>query len=303
MLTEPPLPRCRTASDSVSESDGGIGSCDKEQMWTTGRASPGLVEMAHGPNRSPLFLIHAADGGAAIYEPLARAFDDRRSVFVVEDALLHTQTPALQLSVEQLAADYLEQIQSVQADGPYYLGGYSFGGLVAYEVALQLVAMGERVGNLFLLEAHNPAVPLERRSLKARVKTFLSANDGSLWKAPARLGHRVLTGAAARLKYEMVMYAANKVSSRPRTFLRKRWVQQCNDQAFEAYAPCAAYRGRCDVWVSQDQGDKFIPAEDLGWSGLLPNLNNRYQVPGNHLDFMKPSNMERVGQEMGDILA
>lgn len=267
----------------------------------TSRVSPRLVKMSHGDG-APIFLIHAADGGIEIYEPLVRVFQAHRSVFVVEDALLHSQTPASQLSVEELASDYLEQIQSVQAEGPYHIGGYSFGGLVAYAVALRLVAMGESVGNLFLLEAHNPTVPLKGRSPKERMATFLRTNDRGLWKVPLMLAHRIVTGAATRLKYEAVMRLAKKASSRPRSYLRRRWVQQCNDEAFEAYAPCEAYTGPCDIWISEDQGDKFVPAGDLGWSGFLPSLKGRHQVPGNHLDFMKPTNMERVGHEIDTIL-
>jgi thioesterase domain-containing protein len=59
-------------------------------------------------------------------------------------------------SLRQMAADYLEQIRTVQADGPYYLLGFSFGGIVAHEIAAQLRAGGEEVAALIILDASPP---------------------------------------------------------------------------------------------------------------------------------------------------
>src|SRR6185503_2382423 len=55
--------------------------------------------------------------------------------------------------IEEMAAHYLEAIRSVQPDGPYLLGGWSMGGVVAYEMAQQLAAQGQQVSLLALLDA------------------------------------------------------------------------------------------------------------------------------------------------------
>lgn len=262
---------------------------------------PQVVQIAHDGDSLPLFLIHAADGGTEIYSPMS-VLDGRRNVYVIEDALLSTPRPSAQVSIEELAEDYLKQIQLIQPEGPYYLGGYSFGGLVAHAIVLLLVAKGERVGCLFLLEAHNPSVVLERRSLSQRVNAFLDSRDSSKIGSLFALCRRTIVGAMTRLEYEAVMRTANLVSSRPQTFLRRKWVQARNDEAFDAYVPLGVYTGICHMWVSQDKGDKFIPVEDLGWGHLLPNLQGRHLVPGNHLDFMNPSTMSGVAGDICDIL-
>ena len=64
--------------------------------------------------------------------------------------------PARYTTVQDIATHYLEELCSVQPDGPYLLGGYSFGGLVAFEMAQQLLSRGESVGLLVLLEATLP---------------------------------------------------------------------------------------------------------------------------------------------------
>jgi thioesterase domain-containing protein/aryl carrier-like protein len=64
--------------------------------------------------------------------------------------------PARYTTVEEIAMHYLEELRSVQPEGPYFLGGYSFGGLVAFEMAQQLRTRGEIVTLLALLEATVP---------------------------------------------------------------------------------------------------------------------------------------------------
>ena len=67
--------------------------------------------------------------------------------------------------IEDMAAHYLEEIHTVQAKGPYHLGGFSLGGLVAYEMACQLVARGEEVGLLVLFDTYAGNVKSANESL------------------------------------------------------------------------------------------------------------------------------------------
>ena len=75
-----------------------------------------------------------------------------------------------QTSVEELACDYLEEILSVQPEGPYFLGGFSFGGTVAYEMARLLCSRGEQVALLVVIDqiASGP----ERLTVRSRLKAL-----------------------------------------------------------------------------------------------------------------------------------
>jgi thioesterase domain-containing protein len=66
-------------------------------------------------------------------------------------------TSPLPGSLSDMAADYLEQIRSVQPSGPYHLLGWSFGGIVAHEIAVQLQAAGEEVAALIVMDTYPPA--------------------------------------------------------------------------------------------------------------------------------------------------
>ena len=61
--------------------------------------------------------------------------------------------------IASLAAPLVEEVRSIQPSGPYHLGGYSFGGIVALEMARQLCALGEPIGLLALIDCHGPGYP------------------------------------------------------------------------------------------------------------------------------------------------
>jgi thioesterase domain-containing protein len=71
-------------------------------------------------------------------------------------------------SIPEMAAAYIEAIRTVQPRGPYALGGYSMGGEIAFEMARQLLAVGERIGLLVLFETSNPVRPIRAAQAAAQ---------------------------------------------------------------------------------------------------------------------------------------
>jgi thioesterase domain-containing protein len=110
-----------------------------------------LVPLQPGRVEAPLFCIHPAGGAVFCYQPLAAALDQDESVYGLQARGLEPEERAA-TSVEQMAAQYVAEIRMLQPTGPYHLLGWSFGGLVAYEMARQLQAEGERVALLALLD-------------------------------------------------------------------------------------------------------------------------------------------------------
>ncbi len=102
-----------------------------------------------------LFIVHPIGGHLLGYRHLAANFGDQRLIgLAFSPDNLNTDTP----SVTALASDYINQIRAFQPQGPYALAGWSFGGLVAYEMAHQLRAMDERVSQCILIDSFAPNV-------------------------------------------------------------------------------------------------------------------------------------------------
>ncbi|HVK68209.1 MAG TPA: amino acid adenylation domain-containing protein [Polyangium sp.] len=120
-------------------------------MTTPPRASAtGLIPLAPSGDKPPLFLVHPIGGGVACYDALARELSPDRPVYGIPSPMLHN--PAARVgSLGELAAAYVEELRKVAPKGPYLLGGWSFGGVIAIEMARHLAQSGEEV-RLVLLD-------------------------------------------------------------------------------------------------------------------------------------------------------
>ena len=116
-------------------------------------ARSSLVPLQPNGSKPPLILVHGAGGGILWgYTNLALHLGTEQPVYAIEPQAVAEENP----SVEKLAARYITELRRLQPSAPYYLGGYCFGGYVAYEMARQLRAQGERVGLLALIDATAP---------------------------------------------------------------------------------------------------------------------------------------------------
>ncbi len=115
------------------------------------RAETRLVPLAPGRGDDPFFIVHSMTGNVLQLHSLVRALGETRSLIGIQARGLDLDAAPLN-TVEAMAADYLDAVRLHQPKGPYHLGGFSFGGLVAFEMARQLRASGEEVALLVLLD-------------------------------------------------------------------------------------------------------------------------------------------------------
>ncbi|MEM7586222.1 MAG: alpha/beta fold hydrolase, partial [Acidobacteriota bacterium] len=111
-----------------------------------------LVRLSASGTGSPLFMVHPVGGTIYWFRDLARALDAGRPFYALQSPGLHDGEETLG-SVEEMAAHYLEAVRQTQPHGPYWLGGSSMGGSIAFEMARQLRAADEDVALLVLLDS------------------------------------------------------------------------------------------------------------------------------------------------------
>ncbi len=107
---------------------------------------------SHEPAKK-MFFVHTGNTGAAAYFPLAQRIKNDYSLTVFEPYNLY-HTDDIQHGIPAIAAKYIEIMKQHQACGPYVLGGWCYGGVVAHEMACQLQAAGEVVQHLIMLDSH-----------------------------------------------------------------------------------------------------------------------------------------------------
>ncbi|HUC57507.1 MAG TPA: amino acid adenylation domain-containing protein, partial [Streptosporangiaceae bacterium] len=112
-----------------------------------------LLPIRTAGSRPALFCVHPASGLSWCYTPLASCVPDDFRLYGLQARGLDGNSEFAG-SLREMAADYIDQIRSVQANGPYYLLGASFGGAVAQEIAVQLQAQGEEVAAVVIMDAY-----------------------------------------------------------------------------------------------------------------------------------------------------
>ncbi|CAM5783557.1 non-ribosomal peptide synthetase [Castellaniella caeni] len=113
-----------------------------------------VITLREAPGRPALFCIHPAGGLSWCYRSLAHALATPRTVYGLQAATLSPQGRPPAASLAEMAQGYVERIESLQAQGPYHLLGWSVGGILAQVVATRLRQRGQRVGSVILLDAY-----------------------------------------------------------------------------------------------------------------------------------------------------
>ena len=126
--------------------------------------SPCLVPLKPGTEAGPLFIAHGLGGSVMELRQVANAIDTGRAVYGIEARGLDGQSEPFD-SIPDMARYYVGAIRELQPQGPYFLAGFSFGGLVALEMAQLLSREGETVRFLALLDSfpHTRYWPLRAR--------------------------------------------------------------------------------------------------------------------------------------------
>lgn len=125
------------------------------EQSSSGNTDELLVPIQPNGTLPPFFCVHGFGGGVVGYADLAGALGRERPFYGIQAVGMSGNAPP-DSSIEEMAAHYLTAVRAVQPHGPYRIGGYCFGGIVAFEMARQLEGSGERVEALAIIEGYAP---------------------------------------------------------------------------------------------------------------------------------------------------
>ncbi|HLJ30566.1 MAG TPA: thioesterase domain-containing protein [Candidatus Angelobacter sp.] len=111
-----------------------------------------LVPIKAQGTKPPLFLVHPVGGGVQLYYHLAEYLDMEQPLYGLQNHDSDCRQESAYVSIEEMARNYIQAIKTVCPNGPYMLGGWSMGGIVAYEMALQLNALGDDLGPVVMVD-------------------------------------------------------------------------------------------------------------------------------------------------------
>jgi acetoacetyl-CoA synthetase len=257
---------------------------------------PTLLLLRPGTGDRPVFLVHSRGGDVLNLRPLALRLDTDRPVYGLQarglDPLQKPQT-----RVEEMAESYEQAIRSVQASGPYTLAGYSFGGLVAFEMARRLTAAGDGVGVLALIDTdvHHASLRTwrRRRFLLARPLRYLRHALAAprttvplyVRKALARLGRRDRTDASA---------PGQSLPPRMEELGRIGWA------AFGAYRP-GPYDGAATLFLADSRWPGACNPLEV-WSRVVRGPLRVQRIAGDHFELVTEARVGPLAQLLSELL-
>ncbi|HXG50498.1 MAG TPA: amino acid adenylation domain-containing protein [candidate division Zixibacteria bacterium] len=271
-----------------------------------------LVPIQPNGSKPPFFWVH----GHATNSSLARCLGPDQPVYALIPQALDGKA-ARYTSVEEIALQYLEEIRSIQPRGPYFLGGYSFGGMLAFEMARQLRNRGEEVSLLALLDGIAPALSGNSSTLGI---SAIRASCGNLagWRricdklqrlqgirgkelvvqAVGAIGREL----ARRLKVKEIRLAARRTAYRfcvltgrdiPH-FCRSTYITDLHVRARRAYRP-GKYRGSVVFFRAEDNPHDYISI----WRTLIEGDLEVYSIQADHTTIAQEPQVTTWAERLG----
>jgi thioesterase domain-containing protein len=257
--------------------------------------SSAIVALSAEGTKPPLFLIHGVDGTLGPFQDLVRHLEPGQPIFGVVSQALLGETMAL-TGVEELAAYYIQAIQTVCPHGPYHFLGYSFGGMLAFEMARQLRERGEPVGMLAMLDNLRMGVPAIAETPAQRLRRYV-VEHCKLLMGPRAFFHLKEEFLSRILK---PTYRFLRARRRPIPRFLRRTIN-INWFAGENYVP-QFYPGSITLFQARASAqDPGVP-NDL-WSRLAGEGVQLHYIPGGHEDVLKEPNVGALAQALTDCLA
>lgn len=267
--------------------------------------SPLVKIQAGGPGR-PLFLGHPSNGSVFCYRELAKHLGTERHIYGLQSPGLDAEPPG-RLGLEEMARGYVEAVRGVQPEGPYLLAGWSMGGVIAYEIAQQLLKRGERIALLALIDIYpRPARERGEYDNIAELEWFLKELSLSFGKeAPVSSEALRRLGPRERLTYVLEQVrAADFVDAETELPYLRRVLEvfEGNINALMSYEP-EPYAGRITLFKTGEPPGESPRAPRVEYNTLAVGGIDVYAVPGEHFTVLREPHVRLLARELQDCLA
>ncbi len=268
-----------------------------------------LVAIRPSGSKPPFFCIHPGGGNVLCYAQLARHLGDEQPFYGLKAVGLDGIERPL-TRYEDMAANYIKALRVVQARGPYLLGGWSVGGVVAFEMAQQLRKLGEPVGLLALIDVEAPTDGSKYANLDdVALLAWFAIDFGIFSELEPALLVETLRGLELDEQLHYILAQAKKDSVLPATAelddIRPLMeVFKANVRAVGRYVP-QVYSGRITWFRAQDRltfFDEFLVDDSInskkGWGELSLEPPEIYAIPGNHYTIIAEPQVQQLAEQL-----
>ena len=268
------------------------------------RQSP-LVPIQPRGSKRPLFFVHELTGSVQSYSNLARYLGPEQPIYGLRMQDLEDDADA-RACIEEMASRYVEAMRATQPAGPYQIGGWSFGGLVAFEMAQQLKRQGEDVTLLALFDATRPT-SLDAESQLVDTATILwslakvnnltlSVHEMRGLELDEQLSYvleraKALGPLAAGIGLPFLRSTLHAIKSNLRA--SASYVPEVYPDQITLFRP-----SKISVEGLSAEGLRLYSDPALGWGELTSHAIDIHVVPGDHFTLFAEPNVGHLAQQL-----
>ena len=239
-------------------------------------AHSSVIPMQPLGSKPPFFFVHGLGGTVMRFRDLVRYFAPDQPFYGLQAQGLDGSQPVLK-TVEEMARVYLADMRAVQPQGPYFLGGYSFGGYVAIEMARTLVAEGHEIGVLALLDTYAGGA-------QSMVGRFLSLSFSQKMAYVKKRAKRYRWGVKRRVQFLFLPPAVKNV---------RRSCEQA-----EAQYRLRPYPGKVVLFRATERGLRGLEDPGEGWQKYAVGGFEVHELDGDHGNILNEPSVQSLAARM-----
>jgi amino acid adenylation domain len=264
-----------------------------------------LVPIKPSGKKPPIYVVHGAGLNVLLFSALSQYMDSEQPIYGLQARGLNGEDEPFH-SIEEMAAHYVTEILSHNPDGPFFLAGYSLGGIIAYEMAQQLISQGKNVRLLAMLDTFADNGP-----------RYTRATQKTLWKVMdtlKRIGYSLYMLAKdpqdtfvykwkniRRLAKQRYWSLTGKADEVVGVFGYLNKIDKINAQALRNYqlSPIDLH---IDVLRATTQRFYAPDLKYLGWRQYGRQGVTVYDIPGDHNKIFKPPYHQVLSRKLQEII-
>ena len=255
-----------------------------------------LVVIQPGGSKQPLFFIHVLGEGLKYCRSLTSHLDPEQPIYGLAVGIMDEVSLN---KVKDVVAHYIKEMRIIQPEGPYLLAGIYCGGRVAYEMAQQLDAQGQKVALLALLDTLKDNKTIKIMPVQERVLTHW--NNLLRFGPPYLLGKMRLGQAQNWLMSIYCEFYERLGLPLPQACQSFTYRKKKEEGSTEwEFAPKQVYPDRVTLFRPIENMDFLDP--DLGWSELAPGGLEIHDVPGHTLSILQEPHVQVLAEKLRDCI-
>ena len=269
-------------------------------------AHPSLAVFRREGSRSPLFVVHSIGGEVLEYYHLSRLLGDDQPFYGLQSPL-GIPTGDENRSIEEMAGQYLKAVRGIQPEGPYLLGGFSWGGLVAFEMAQQLRRQNQKVALLAIVDSDppytvrvKPRIEDEASFLVQALRGLAPADDGGVFPEAEQqelmVSDQPYQHALGRLKRWGIIdkdLGQETGEAYIRSYVKRYMARIKAHGDYEA----RVYPGKITFFRAQPE-----PKKAYGWSRFSTEPLSIREISGPHWSILKDPHVQVLAQQLRDCI-